>query len=80
MRQLFAFPTIVISLLLTVLSSFFGLSLPAELKGLIDVSSLIYVMSPVLGRCLVAYGSEWGLPSNLVPTEKGLQLWLVFTN
>ena len=60
MRQLFAFPTIVISLLLTVLSAFFGLSLPAELKGLIDVSSLICVMSPVLGGCLVAYGSEWG--------------------
>ena len=34
MRQLFAFPTIVISLLLTVLSAFFGLSLPAGLKGL----------------------------------------------
>ena len=60
MRQLFAFPTIVICLLLTVLSAFFGLSLPAELKGLIDVSSLICVMIPVLGGCLVAYGSEWG--------------------
>ena len=34
MRKLFAFPTIVISLLLTVLSAFFGLSLPAGLKGL----------------------------------------------
>ena len=60
MRQLFAFPTIVISLLLTVLSAFFGLSLPAGLKGLIDVSSLICVMGPVLGGCLIAYGSEWG--------------------
>ena len=70
MRQLFAFPIIVISLLLTVLSAFFGLSLPAGLKGLIDVSSLICVMGPVLGGCLIAYGSEWGAAFKLRPNRE----------
>ena len=60
MRQLFAFPTIVISLLLTVLSAFFGWNLPIALKGLVDTASFICVMGSVLGGCLVAYGSEWG--------------------
>ena len=34
--------------------------LPTALKGLLDIASLICVLGPVLGGCLVAYGSEWG--------------------
>ena len=60
MRKLFGFPTIVISILLTVLSAFFGWNLPIALKGLIDTTSFICVMGPVLGGCLIAYGSECG--------------------
>ena len=60
MRKLFGFPTIVISILLTVLSAFFGWNLPIALKGLVDTASFICVMGSVLGGCLVAYGSEWG--------------------
>ena len=37
-----------------------GLALPAGLKGLLDSVSFICVIGPVLGGCLVAYGSEWG--------------------
>ena len=61
MRVLFGFPAIVISIILTVLNSFFGLNLPAGLKGLIDVASFICVLGTVLGGCLVAYGSEWSV-------------------
>ena len=57
--RIFGFLIILVSLLIVILSAFFGLSLPAELKGLINVSSLICVLGPVLGGCLVAYGSEW---------------------
>ncbi len=32
--------------------------LPKGLKGLIDVASLICVLGPVLGGCLIAYGSN----------------------
>ena len=60
MRKLFGFPTIVISILLSVLSAFFGWNLPIALKGLVDTASFICVMGSVLGGCLVAYGSEWG--------------------
>ena len=42
------------------MSSFFGWGLGKTLKGLIDTASLICVLGPVLGGCLVAYGSEWG--------------------
>ena len=58
--RIFGFLIIAVSLLIVVLSAFFGLGLPAFMKGLIDVSSLICVLGPVLGGCLVAYGSEWG--------------------
>ena len=61
MRVLFGFPAIVISIILTVLSSFFGLNLPAGLKGLINSASFICVLGTVLGGCLVAYGSEWSV-------------------
>ena len=58
MRVLFGFPAIVISIILTVLNSFFGLNLPAGLKGLINSASFICVLGTVLGGCLVAYGSD----------------------
>jgi len=61
MRVLFGFPAIVISIILTVLNSFFGLNLPAGLKGLINSASFICVLGTVLGGCLVAYGSEWSV-------------------
>jgi len=70
MRVLFGFPAIVISIILTVLSSFFGLPLPAFLKGLIDTASLICVLGPVLGGCLIAYGSEWGAVFNPHPSRE----------
>ena len=54
------FVIIVIAILLTVLSAFFGWNLPIALKGLVDTASFICVMGSVLGGCLVAYGSEWG--------------------
>ncbi len=49
---------IAVSLLIVVLSAFFGVILPKGLKGLIDVASLICVLGPVLGGCLIAYGSD----------------------
>ena len=58
--RIFGFPTIVISILLTVLNGFFGLALPAFGYGLIDIAGLVCVLGPVLGGCLIAYGSEWG--------------------
>ena len=58
--RIFGFLIIFVSIILTVLSSFFGLALPAGLKGLLDSVSFICVIGPVLGGCLVAYGSEWG--------------------
>ena len=58
--RIFGFLIIVVSLLIVVLSAFFGLGLPAFMKGLIDVASFTCVMGPVLGGCLIAYGSEWG--------------------
>ena len=70
MRKLFGFPTIVISILLTVLSAFFGWNLPIALKGLVDTASFICVMGSVLGGCLVAYGSEWGAAFKLRPNRE----------
>ena len=32
--------------------------LPTALKGLLDIASLICVLGPVLGGCLIAYGSD----------------------
>ena len=58
--RIFGFLIIVVSLLVVVLGSFFGLPSPRALKGLINVASFICVIGPVLGGCLVAYGSEWG--------------------
>ena len=58
--RIFGFLIINVSLLLTILCSFFGLPLPTALNGLLDIASLICVLGPVLGGCLVAYGSEWG--------------------
>ena len=56
--RIFGFLIITVSLLLTILCSFFGLPLPTALKGLLDIASLICVLGPVLGGCLVAYGSD----------------------
>ena len=56
--RIFGFLIIAVSLLIVILSAFFGLSLPAFLKGLIDPPSFICVMGPVLGGCLIAYGSD----------------------
>ena len=58
--RIFGFLIIAVSLLIVVLNAFFGLLLPTFGKGLIDVASFICVLGPVLGGCLVAYGSEWG--------------------
>ncbi len=56
--RIFGFLIIAVSLLIVILSAFFGLSLPRGLKGLIDSTSFICVMGSVLGGCLVAYGSD----------------------
>ena len=58
--RIFGFLIIFVSLLLTILNGFFSLGLPSFLKGLIDIASLVCVLGPVLGGCLIAYGSEWG--------------------
>ena len=59
--RIFGVLIIFVSLLLTILSAFFGLALGMWGKGLIDTASLVCVLGPVLGGCLVAYGSEWGV-------------------
>ena len=59
--RIFGFLIIAVSFLIVVLSAFFGLALPSALRGLIDFASLICVLGPVLGGCLIAYGSEWGV-------------------
>ena len=56
--RIFGFLIIAVSLLIVILSAFFGVILPKGLKGLIDVASLICVLGPVLGGCLIAYGSN----------------------
>ena len=56
--RIFGFLIIAVSLLIVILSAFFGLSLPSAAKGLIDFASLICVLGPVLGGCLIAYGSD----------------------
>jgi len=56
--RIFGFLIIAVSLLIVVLSAFFGLALPSALRGLIDFASLICVLGPVLGGCLIAYGSD----------------------
>ena len=56
--RIFGFLIIAVSFLIVVLSAFLGLALPSALKGLIDFASLICVLGPVLGGCLIAYGSD----------------------
>jgi len=56
--RIFGFLIIAVSFLIVVLSAFFGLALPSALRGLIDFASLICVLGPVLGGCLIAYGSD----------------------
>ena len=58
LASIFGLVTIAIALLLTVLNGFFGLALPTFGKGLIDTASLVCVLGPVLGGCLIAYGSD----------------------
>ena len=68
--RIFGVLIIAVSLLLTILCCFFGLPLPTALKGLLDIASLICVLGPVLGGCLVAYGSEWGAAFKLRPSRE----------
>jgi len=68
--RIFGFLIIAVSLLIVILSAFFGLSLPRGLKGLIDSTSFICVMGSVLGGCLVAYGSEWGAAFKPCPNRE----------
>ena len=56
--RIFGVLIIAVSLLIVVLSAFFGWNLPIALKGLIDTASFLCVMGPVLGGCLIAYGSD----------------------
>ena len=56
--RIFGFLIIAVSFLIVVLSAFLGLALPSALKGWIDFASLICVLGPVLGGCLIAYGSD----------------------
>ena len=72
--RIFGFLIIVVSLLIVVLSAFFGLGLPAFMKGLIDVASFIGVMGAVLGGCLIAYGSEWGAAFKLRPNREEAEI------
>ena len=58
--RIFGVVVVFVSLLIVILSAFFGLPLPTFGKGLIDIASLVCVLGPVLGGCLIAYGSEWG--------------------
>ncbi len=59
--RIFGFLIIAVSLLIVISCAFFGLALGMWGKGLIDTASLVCVLGPVLGGCLVAYGSEWGV-------------------
>ena len=68
--RIFGFLIIAVSLLIVVLSAFFGWNLPIALKGLIDTASLVCVLGTVLGGCLVAYGSEWGAAFKLRPNRE----------
>jgi hypothetical protein len=72
--RIFGFLIIAISLLIVILSGFFGLSLPFFLKGLISSASFICVMGTVLGGCLVAYGSEWGAAFKLRPNREEAEI------
>ena len=56
--RIFGFLIIFVSLLIVISCGFFGLPLPTALKGLLDIASLICVLGPVLGGCLIAYGSD----------------------
>ena len=57
--RMFGFLIIVVSLLVTILSSFNYIpAIPSAMNGLLDPVSFICVMGSVLGGCLVAYGSD----------------------
>ena len=68
--RIFGFLIIAVSLLIVISCAFFGLPLPFFGKGLIDVASLICVLGLVLGGCLIAYGSEWGVAFNPRPNRE----------
>jgi chemotaxis protein MotA len=55
LASIVGFGTIALALLLTILSAFFNLPLPAFLKGLIDTSSLICVVGGMLGATLITF-------------------------
>ena len=57
--RIFGFLIVFVAILVTILSSFNYIpQLPSLMKGLIDFASLICVLGPVLGGCLIAYGSD----------------------
>ena len=68
--RIFGLLIIFVSILLTIMSSFFGWALGVWGKGLIDTASLVCVLGTVLGGCLVAYGSEWGAAFKLRPNRE----------
>ena len=61
---------IISSMAVTVWSTFFGLTLPMALKGLIDVVGFICVIGPVIGGSLVAYGSELRTAFKVNPSQE----------
>ena len=68
--RIFGFLIIAVSLLIVISCAFFGLALGMWGKGLIDTASLVCVLGPVLGGCLIAYGSEWGAAFNPRPNRE----------
>ena len=68
--RIFGFFVIAVSLLIVILSCFFGLALPVGLKRLFNMASLTCVLGPALGGCLVACGSECGTAFKLCPNSE----------
>ena len=78
--RIFGFFVIAVSLLIVILSCFFGLALPVGLKRLFNMASLTCVLGPALGGCLVAYGSECGTAFKLCPNseESAIAVGLIY--
>ena len=75
LMRIFGFFVIAVSINLTVLSAFFSLPLPTGLKSVIETASLICIIGPVIGGCLIAYGSEWSMAFSQPPVKKRLCYW-----
>ena len=76
--RIFGSVIINVSIILTIMTSFFGLPLGTMLKGLIDTASFICVMGPVLGGFLMAYGSEWGAAFRPRPNREEAEIAVDF--